>query len=87
MMSRVSIPILYQTSPGVLRSGQFSGFNRAVLSGGLRYSFGIGFVVFVVPNLSVKWMDPVLILYRTAPLKLVVFVQILKKIALPCGAF
>ena len=46
----------------------------------------LGFVDFVVPNLRVKWMDPILILYRTAPLKLVFFVQILEKIALPCGA-
>ena len=73
MMSSFSIPILYQTSPGVLRSRWLlsSGFKRAVLSGGLRHSFGIGFVDFVVPNLSVAWMDPILILYQNALLKLV----------------
>ena len=41
------------------------------IEGGLRHSFGIGFVDFVVPNLSVAWMDPILILYRNALLKLV----------------
>ena len=32
------------------------------------------------------WMDPLPILYQTALLKLVFFVQVLKKIALPFGA-
>ena len=40
----------------------------------------------VVQNLSGYWMDPISILYQTAPLKLVFFAQVLKKIALPCGA-
>ena len=40
----------------------------------------------VVQNLSGYWMDPMSILYQTAPLKLVVFVRVLKKIELPCGA-
>ena len=63
-----------------------SWFKKEVSSGGFRYSFGIGFVDFVVQNLSGRWMDPILILYQSAPLKLVFFVQVLKKIALPCGA-
>ena len=41
------------------------------ISGGLRYSFGIGFVDFVVPSLSADWMDPIPILYQSALLKLV----------------
>ena len=49
------------------------------------YSFGIGFVDFVVPSLSADWMDPIPILYQSALLKLVLLVQILK-IALPRGA-
>ena len=64
----------------------YCGFKRAVFSGGLRYSFGIGFLDLVVPNLSAEWMDPILVPYRTAPLKLVLLVQILKKIALLCAA-
>ena len=31
-------------------------------------------------------MHPISIMYQTAPFKLVFFVQVLKKIALPCGA-
>ena len=46
----------------------------------------MGFVGIVVQNLSGYWMDLISILYQTAPLKLVFFVQVLKKIALPCGA-
>ena len=81
------VEVFYTNSiPGELRSRWFSEFKRAVSSGGLRYSFGMGFVDFVVQNSSGKWMDPILILYRTAPLKLVFVVQVLKKIALPCGA-
>ena len=50
------------------------------------YSFGIGFVDFVVQNLSCYWVDPISVLSQTAPLKLVFIVRILKKIALPCEA-
>ena len=48
-----------------------------------RYRIGIEFVGIVVQNLSSYWMDPISILYQTAPLKLVFFIQVLKKIALP----
>ena len=48
-----------------------------------RYRIGIGFVGIVVQNLSSYWMDPISILYQTVPLKLVFFIQVLKKIALP----
>ena len=50
---------------------------------------GIGLVRIrgiVVRNLNGYWRDPTLILYQSAPLKIVFFVQVLKKIALPCGA-
>ena len=86
MMSRSSIPTLYPSSPGVLCSRCFSGLKRAVFSGGFKCSFDIRFVDFVVQDLSGYWMDPIPILYQTAPLKLVFFVQILKKVAFPCGA-
>ena len=86
-MSRSSIPILYIKRVPVyfVRAG-FSWFKRGVSSGGFRYSFGIGFVDFVVQNLSGYWMDPISAINQIAPLKLVFIVRILKKIALPCGA-
>ena len=61
MMSRKLLPILYRTSPGVLRSRWVSGFTRAVLSGGLPLSSGIGFVHSVVQKLSIKWIDSILL--------------------------
>ena len=55
--------------------------------GGIWRSFGIGFVGIVIQNLNAYWIDPIPILYQTAPLKLVFFVPFfLQKIALPCRA-
>ena len=82
MMSKSFASILYQISPGLLRSRRFSGLNRAAFGRGFRYRIGIGFVGIVVQNLSSYWMDPFSILCHTAPLKLVFFVLF----ALPCGA-
>ena len=86
MMSRSSVSILCQISPGVLCSRWVSGLKRAGFGRGFRYRIDIGFVGIAVQNLSGFSMHPISILYQTAPLKLVLFVQILKKIGLPCGA-
>ena len=59
MISRSSISILYQISPGVLRSKWFSGLEKEAFGGGFQYRIGRGFVGIVVRNLSGYWMDPI----------------------------
>ena len=54
--------------------------SSAIFGGGFRYRIGLGFVDFVVQNLSGYWMDPIPILCQIAPLELVFFVQVLKKL-------
>ena len=59
--------------------GGFLG-SSAIFGGGFRDRIGLGFVDFIVQNLSGYWMDPIPILYQTALLELVFFLQVLKKL-------
>ena len=55
------------------RSRWLSGLKKEDFGGAFRYRIGIGFVGIVVQNLIVYGMDPLSILYQTAPLKVVLF--------------
>ena len=82
MMSRVSIPIVYQTD--VVRGGSLGlrGRYSALFGGAFRYRIGIGFVGIVVENLIVYgW-----ILYQFYTKMLRSRWSCFEEIALLCGA-